>query len=74
MMGYIDEDSYQCDFCGFVGRWDASDDVHGDMWGCEKCGRTFCSQCLRNAVGESGYRAIMQESSIILCPDCAKKQ
>lgn len=39
------KDTYTCDLCGFEMEWDASDLVHGEMWGCEKCGDTFCSKC-----------------------------
>ena len=39
------KDAYSCDYCGFEIKWDDSDDVHGEMWGCEECGATFCSKC-----------------------------
>lgn len=70
---YNGDDTYTCDLCGFTEKWDATDDVHGDMWGCEKCGATFCSKCLRDAIGEKGYWAIMRGSDNVLCPDCAKE-
>lgn len=31
-MGYINEDLYSCDSCGFEEAWDATDDIHGDLW------------------------------------------
>lgn len=30
------KDTYTCDLCGFEMEWDASDLVHGEMWGCER--------------------------------------
>ena len=35
----IETDNYQCDFCGFEEKWDGTDEIHGDMFGCEKCGK-----------------------------------
>ena len=72
-MAYINEDLYACDFCGVEIKWDGKDDVHGEIWGCEECGSTFCSKCLKDAVGESGYWKIIREYDRILCPTCAKK-
>ena len=73
-MGYLmNSDSYECDFCGHIQKWDDTDEVHGDMWGCEKCGKTFCSKCLKDVLGDEGYMIHMQQSELLLCPDCAKK-
>lgn len=72
-MGYIDENAYQCDYCGFEGEWGRTYDINGDLWSCENCGKVFCSQCLRAALGEKGYWKIMREHDLILCPDCARK-
>lgn len=72
-MGYLSESEYQCDFCGFVGKWDESDEAHGDLWGCEVCGATFCSKCLKDKVGTDGYKKIMRENDIITCPNCSCK-
>lgn len=44
-------DTYTCDVCGFEMAWDASDLVHGEMWGCEKCGNSFCSKCFIDRYG-----------------------
>lgn len=72
-MPYIKENLYSCDFCDIEIEWDKTDEVHGEMWGCEVCGSTFCSKCLKEAVGEDGYRKIMQDSDLIRCPNCAKE-
>ena len=30
---YVEKtDTYTCDFCGHNAKWDASDDVHGELW------------------------------------------
>ena len=45
---YVEKtDTYTCDFCGHNAKWDASDDVHGELWSCEAegCGKVFCSKC-----------------------------
>lgn len=68
------DDTYTCDFCDFVIKWDGSDEYHGTMWECEKCGITFCSKCLKDAIGERGYEAMMRDSDRVLCPDCATKE
>lgn len=69
----MNDDSYTCDFCDFTEGWDQTDDVHGDMWGCEVCGATFCSKCLKDLVGEKEYYRLMQEEALIRCPDCVTK-
>lgn len=38
------KDTYTCDLCGFEMEWDASDLVHGEMWGCEKMRRHILLQ------------------------------
>ena len=63
-------DTYTCDLCGFEMEWDASDLVHGEMWGCEKCGDTFCSKCFINRHGRKEYMEMMQGSDLVYCPDC----
>ena len=48
---YVEKtDTYTCDFCGHNAKWDASDDVHGELWSCEAegCGKVFCSKCFIN--------------------------
>ena len=48
----IKTDNYQCDFCGFEEKWDDTDEIHGDMFGCEECGKTFCAKCFKDKFGE----------------------
>lgn len=64
---------YTCDFCGIEIPWDASDDIHGNMWGCEACGCEFCSKCFIDRHGREKYERMMQESDKVLCPDCYEK-
>lgn len=71
---YDTDDTYSCDFCGFTEKWDETDDVHGDMWSCEKCGTIICSKCMIEAIGEREYLSMMQEGDCVLCPDCVKKE
>lgn len=50
---YVEKtDTYTCDFCGHNAKWDASDDVHGELWSCEAegCGKVFCSKCFISAL------------------------
>lgn len=36
LLMYVEKtDTYTCDFCGHNAKWDASDDVHGELWSCE---------------------------------------
>nr|DAQ37480.1 MAG TPA: RimK-related lysine biosynthesis protein, Probable-dependent amine/thiol ligase family Amino-group [Caudoviricetes sp.] len=65
---------HQCDFCGFEEKWDATDEIHGDMFGCEKCGKTFCAKCFKDEFGESEYYRMMQTYDFICCPDCYRKE
>lgn len=64
---------YTCHFCGFSSGWDETDDVHGEMWSCEVCGKTFCSKCLIDAIGREKYTEMMQSGEYIRCPDCYEK-
>lgn len=64
------KDTYTCDLCGFEMEWDASDLVHGEMWGCEKYGDTFCSKCFIDRHGRKEYMKMMQDSDLIYCPAC----
>lgn len=59
--------TYSCDICGFEMQWDASDLVHGEMWGCEKCGDTFCSKCFIDHYGRKEYMRMMQQGDLIYC-------
>lgn len=70
-MAYINNTArYSCDVCGFEMDWDGSDEVHGEMWGCERCGTTFCSKCFQDKFGQKQYMDMMQNSDLVLCPDC----
>ena len=73
-MAYMSEDLYECDFCGVELGWDETHDTYGDMWECEECGRTFCSRCLKNAIGEAAYYELMRGHDKVLCPDCARAE
>lgn len=66
----IDNDIYTCDFCGFEMEWDATDEAHGGLWGCEKCGACFCSKCFIDRHGKDKYMEMMQGSDLIFCPNC----
>lgn len=68
-----EKDTYTCEHCGFEMKWDASDDLHGEMWSCEKCGKTFCSKCFIEKHGKDEYTKMMQGSDLIFCPDCYKE-
>lgn len=67
-------DRYSCDTCGFENKWDDTDDENGELWGCEKCGNTFCSKCFIDRYGRQEYMDMMQNSSHVYCPDCLEKQ
>lgn len=74
-MAYNDKkDTYTCDTCGFENKWNANDDVHGELWGCEKCGNMFCSKCFIEKHGRTSYMSMMQGSDYLLCPDCYGKK
>lgn len=63
-------DLYTCDYCGIEMKWDGTDDTHGEMWGCEKCGDAFCTKCFIDRHGKDKWLSMMQDSSYILCPTC----
>ena len=69
----IKNDSYTCDFCNFEMGWEQKDDVHGEMWGCEKCGDNFCSKCFIDRYGKNEYMKMMQNFNQIYCPKCWEK-
>lgn len=48
----IDNDRYTCDFCGFEMEWDATDEVHGGLWGCENAERASALNALLTDTGE----------------------
>ena len=64
---------YVCDFCGWEGKWDLRDEIHGELWGCEMCERVFCSKCFMDRFGSDAYWNMMQSGGYILCPDCEEK-
>lgn len=70
---FLGSNLYSCDFCGFEMNWDKKDDFHGEMWGCEKCGRTFCSKCFVDRFGREDYKDMMQDCDLIYCPECWQK-
>lgn len=70
----MDKDTYSCDFCGIDMKWDETHPENGDMWGCEVCGKTFCSKCLKDKVGVLNYYMILQGNNLVLCPDCAERE
>lgn len=67
-----EKDTYVCDFCGFETSWESRDELHGEIWFCEKfkCEKCFCSKCFIDKFGKEVYFDMMQNSPIILCPDC----
>lgn len=72
---YVEKtDTYTCDFCGHNAKWDASDDVHGELWSCEAegCGKVFCSKCFISAFGQEIYMTMMQSGENVLCPECTE--
>lgn len=69
----INKDTYKCDFCGFEEKWDETDEIHGDIFGCERCGKTFCAKCFKGKFGEDRYYQMMRNFDLIICPDCYEK-
>lgn len=74
MAYHSEDDTYSCDYCGFRNKWYALDDLHGELWGCEKCGNTFCSKCFIDKYGRFEYMSMMQKSDQIYCPECWEKE
>lgn len=76
-MYIMDTDLYECDFCGFQSKFDASDDDHGSMWECEDCGKHFCEKCFIDRWGRKAWDTMLHagligsfETSRIMCPSC----
>ena len=69
----MNSDLYECDICGFREKWDAHDDRRGDMWGCESCGKDFCTACFVKRHGRASFDKMLSESDFVLCPDCYEK-
>ena len=73
-MYLMSKDTYVCDICGFEGKFDTDNDIHGELWGCERCGDTFCSKCFIDRMGEEDYWKMMRDSDLIMCPICYAKE
>ena len=73
-MYLMSTDTYVCDICGFEGKFDTDNDIHGELWGCERCGDTFCSKCFVDRMGEEDYWKMMRDSDLIMCPICYAKE
>ena len=73
-MYLMGSDEYECDICGFRGKWDAHDDHRGDLWECERCGKHFCTNCFKKACGEEDFRKMLSETDNVLCPECWQNQ
>lgn len=73
-MYLMSTDTYVCDICGFEGKFDTDDDIHGELWGCERCGDTFCSKCFIDRMEEEDYWKMMRDSDLIMCPICYAKE
>lgn len=69
----MSSDTYTCDICGFEMPWDKTDDRRGEMWGCEKCGKTFCSKCFIDKLGKDVYWDMMKNHDLVLCPECYER-
>lgn len=70
----MEKDTYTCDFCGMELKWNETDERRGTMWGCEKCEKHFCSACFQEMFGFPKYQAMMQNSPLVLCPNCYAKE
>ena len=64
---------YRCSICGFKMGWEDSDYEHGTMWGCERCGATFCTSCAVKRIGRKAYDEMIENGKHVLCPDCMKE-
>lgn len=73
-MYLMNNDQYECDICGFRGKWDAHDDRRGDLWECERCGKHFCTNCFKKACGEEDFRKMLSETDNVFCPECWNSQ
>ena len=63
-------DLYTCDFCGVQMKWDESKERSGTMYGCEKCGREFCSRCFKKYLGNEKFDDMLADEEKVLCPSC----
>ena len=65
----------RCDYCNKEIDWQSGDDQHGNIWECERCGKHFCTSCfisLCGSVGSESFMEMMNESDMVVCPDCFK--
>lgn len=69
-----DRDTYSCDICGFESEWEVNDDVHGELWSCEKCGKIFCTKCFTDRFGSDEYLEMINNADQVHCPDCWEKR
>ncbi len=67
-------DTYTCDLCDFEMKWDGTDESHGEMWECEKCGTNFCSKCFEDIHGKAGFKKMVSNCNFVLCPECYKAE
>ncbi len=65
---------YACDFCGYTMHIMDVEDVHGELWACERCGQTFCTKCAVERMGKDSYEKMMQGPGDILCPACKERE
>ena len=70
---FLGSNLYACDFCGFELDWESNDDIHGNMWSCEKCDKIFCSKCFEDRFGKEEYQKMINGEKV-LCPDCWEEQ
>ena len=70
----MERDTYICDFCSVEIGWDETKEPHGEMWGCEKCGRAFCTKCFIDRFSRKVWMDMMQDCQSILCPTCKEEQ
>lgn len=69
-MYLMKSDTYVCDTCGFELKWDESDDTHGSMWGCEICGKNFCTTCFIKKHGRKAFDRMLQQEDRVQCMEC----
>lgn len=66
-------DLCKCVICGVQMKWDETDDVHGNMWECEKCGDLFCERCFDDMFGIVSFHKMLWDEEKVLCPRCREK-
>ncbi len=69
-MYLMDQDAYVCDLCGYVFKWGGADEQYGNIWECEDCGQHFCTACFEKRLGTDAFRNMLQNDSLVRCPDC----